>query len=243
MKPQNEIKSGSIVNSVAIIALAALCFAGCASNPYRKGDAAAVSLQNAASEVQGQSRALEVAMGTLDDLVNKPEPDLKPQFKRFSKAVNHLAAYASRNNRSEARVSKKSAVYFEEWNKQIATMNYEVVRARSQARKDEVTKYFDSVDKRYREAQDAMGPLLSYLYDVRKALDTDLTQRGVESIKPIAIKARENADKVQLALGRLTTELTDSGTRMSSVVYENASLAPTGTNQPPQTPQSKQTGS
>lgn len=219
-------------------ALATLCLAGCASTPYHKGDAAAISLQDAASDVQGQSRALEIAMGTLDDLVNKPEADLKPQFKRFSKAVNNLTAYASRNNRSEARVSKKSAAYFEDWNKQLAAMNYEAVRTRSQTRKDEVTKYFDAVDKRYREAQDAMGPLISYLYDVRKALDTDLTPTGVESIKPIVVKARENADKVQLALGRLSTELTASSTRMSSVVYQNANLAPTGTNQPPQRVQS-----
>jgi hypothetical protein len=235
MKP-NQRKSESFLKTAGKIgvALAALCLTGCASTPYHKGDAAAVSLQDAATNVQAQSRALEVVMGTLDDLVNKPEPDLKPQFKRFNKAVGDLAAYARRNERSEARISKKSAVYFEEWNKQLATMNYEVVRARSQARKDEVTKYFDSVDKRYREAQDAMGPLLSYFYDVRKALDSDLTPSGVEYIKPIIVKARENADKVQLALGRLTTELAASGTRMSSVAYQNASLVPTGTNQPPQ---------
>lgn len=194
-----------------------------------------MSLQDAASDVQGESRALEVAMGTLDDLVNKPEPDLKPQFKRFSKALDKLTGYARHNERSEARVTQKSAVYFEAWNKQLATMNYEIVRARSEARKAEVTNYFDSVNKRYRESQDAMGPLLSYLYDVRKALDTDLTQSGVEAIRPIVTKARENADKVQLALGHLTTELTASSTRMSSVVYQNASIAPTGTNQPPQT--------
>src|ERR1051325_7969749 len=240
MRPQNEKKSELLLKSTATIAfvLALLSLAGCSSTPYRKGDAAAMSLQDASSEVQGQSRALEVAMGTLDDLVNKPEMDLKPQFKRFSKAVDTLAAYARRNNRSEARVSRKSAAYFEEWNKQLASMNYDVVRERSQARKNEVTKYLDSVDQRYREAQDAMGPLLSYLYDVRKALDNDLTPGGVESIKPIAGKARENADKVQLALGRLTTELTASGDRMSSFFYQNANLAPTGTTQPPQLSQS-----
>jgi Protein of unknown function (DUF2959) len=240
MKSQNQRKSETLMKCRAIIALgvAGLTLVGCSSAPYRKGDAAAISLQDAASDVQGQSRALEVAMGTLDDLVNKPEMDLKPQFKRFSKAVDTLAADARRNNRSEARISKKSAAYFDEWNKQLADMNYDVVRERSQARKNEVAKYLDSVDQRYREAQDAMGPLLSYLYDVRKALDNDLTPAGVESIKPIAGKARENADKVQLALGRLTSELTVSGNRMSSVVYQNANTPPTGTNQPPQRSQS-----
>lgn len=240
MKPQNERESELFLRPAVTfgIVLATLILVGCSSTPYRKGDAAAISLQDAASNVQGQSRALEVAMGTLDDLVNKPEMDLKPQFKRFSKSVDTLAANARRNNRSEDRISKKSAAYFEEWNKQLARMNYDVVRERSQARKNEVTKYLDSVDQRYREAQDAMGPLLSYLYDVRKALDNDLTPAGVEAIKPIAGRARENADKVQLALGRLTSELTASGNRMSSVVYQNANLAPTGTNQPPPRPQS-----
>jgi hypothetical protein len=213
-------------------ALVILCLAGCASTPYRKGDAAAISLQDAASDVQSESRALEIAMGTLDDLVNKPEPDLKPQFKHFSGTLDNLTASARHNERSEARVAQKSAVYFDAWNKQLATMNYEVVRAKSEARKAEVTNYLDSVNKRYRESQDAMGPLLNYLYDVRKALDSDLTQNGIESIKPIVAKARENADKVQSALGRLNGELTASSARMSSVVYQNASTPP-GTNRPP----------
>jgi Protein of unknown function (DUF2959) len=226
MKTQNQNQLQSILKTTGALsfALATLCLAGCASTPYHKGDAAAVSLQDASSEVQGQSRALEVTMGSLDDLVNKPEPDLKPQFKRFSKALDNLAGYSKRNDRSEARVRNKSADYFEAWDKQLTTMNYEAVRTRSQERKTEVTTYFDSVNKRYHEAQNAMGPLLSYLYDVRKALDADLTPSGVESIKPIVGKARENADKVQLALGRLTTELASSGAKMSSVAYQNATL-------------------
>ncbi len=232
MKPQKPSESELFRKAARNVALGLtiVCLAGCASTPYKKGDAAAISLQDAASDVQTESRALEIAMGTLDDLINKPEADLKPQFKHFSKALDNLAASAKHNQHSEARMSEKTAIYFDEWNKQLATMNYEVVRAGSEARKAEVTNYVDSVNKRYRESQDAMGPLLNYLYDVRKALETDLTQYGIESIKSIVAKARENADKVQGALGRLNGELTASGARMSSVVYQNASM---GTNQPP----------
>jgi hypothetical protein len=235
MKSQNPIQSESFLKAAQIFtfALAVACLAGCASAPYKKGDAAAISLQDAASDVQGESRSLEITMGTLDDLVNKPEPDLKPQFKRFSKALDTLAASVKRNERAQAHVSHKTGIYFDAWNKQLATMNYEVVRSRSEARKAEVTNYLDSVTKRYQESQDAMGPLMNYLYDVRKALDFDLTPNGVDSIKPIVAKARENADKVQLALGRLTSELTASSARMSSVVYQNATIAPNGANQPP----------
>jgi hypothetical protein len=243
MKPQNQNQLGALLKTAGALAfgIAILCLAGCASTPYHKGDTAAVSLQDGASEVQGQSRALEVTMGSLDDLVHKPEPDLKPQFKRFSKALDNLAGYAKRNERSQVRVRNKSADYLEVWNQELATMNYEAVRSRSQERKTEVTTYFDTVNRRYHDAQDAMGPLLSYLYDVRRALAADLTPTGLESIKPVVDKARENADKVQLALGRLTTELASSSVRMSSVVYQNAAPPATGTNPPPPTAQAKQT--
>ena len=232
MKPQKPNESESFLKAAQIfaLALAIACLMGCASTPHKKGDAAALSLQDAASDVQNESRALEITMGTLDDLVNKSEPDLKPQFRRFSKALDTLTASAKHNERSEARMAQKTGIYFDEWNKRLATMNYEVVRARSEARKADVTNYVDSVNRRYRESQDAMGPLLNYLYDVRKALDSDLTQNGIESIKPIVAKARENADKVQLALGRLNGELAASSARMSSVVYQNAAFS---TNQPP----------
>jgi len=233
MKTQKQNQLQSILKTIGTLgfAIATVCLAGCASTPYHKGDAAAVSLQNAASEVQGQSRALEVTMGSLDDLVNKPEPDLKPQYKRFSKSLDNLAGYARRNERSQARVRNKSGDYFEAWDKELATVNYETIRTHGQERKTEVINSFNSVNKRYHEAQDAMGPLLSYLYDVRKVLDYDLTPGGIEAVKPLVGKARENADRVQLALGRLTTELASSGSKMSSVAYQNATLPATGTQQ------------
>jgi hypothetical protein len=241
MKTQNPNQLKPVLKTAGTLgfAVATLYLAGCASTPYHKGDAAAVSLQDAASEVQGQSRALEVTMGSLDDLINKPEPDLKPQFKRFSKSLDNLASYARRNERSQARVRDKSADYFETWDKQIATMNYENIRTHSQERKTEAINSFNSVNKRYRESQDAMGPLLSYLYDVRKVLDTDLTWGGIEAVKPIVSKARENADRVQLALGHLTTELASSGAHLSSVAYQNTTPATQQTAQAKPQPQAE----
>jgi len=232
MKWQNQMDSLFRATQAFAFSLVIMCQAGCASMGYNKSDAAAASLQQAASDVQGQSRALEITMGSLDDIVTKPEPDLKPQFTRYSKALDNLTSFTKRNQRGEARIAKAHAAYLQEWDKQLAAMNYEVVRARSQARQSEVTNSFDSVTRRYHEAQDAMDPLLGYLNDVRRALEFDLTPNVIESIKPIATKARENADKVQLALGRLTTELTTSSASLSSVALQNA--ASTATNQPPQ---------
>ena len=112
-------------------------------------------------------------------------------------------------------------------------MSYEVVRQRSQGRKAEVTNDFARVHQRYLDAQAVMQPLLSYLEDIRKALSADLTQRGLEAMKPIAAHADENAGKVQLALSRLSNELSASGSRFSSFVFQTAPRP--GTNSGPQT--------
>ena len=53
---------------------------GCASNGYRKGDMAAVSMQKAAAEVQAESRALDHTVTALRSLVNEPGGDLKARF-------------------------------------------------------------------------------------------------------------------------------------------------------------------
>ena len=176
------------------LSLAELALAGCASRGYDKSQAAAVSLHSAAAQVQGQSRALELTLGTLNDLVNKPPADLKGQFQLFSSNLDQLSAAARRNDRAADEMARRSAEYFETWDKQLVNMNYEAIRTRSQARRTEVANQFESVNRHYHEAQAALGPLVDYLYDIRKALGADLTVGGLESIKEIVNNANARAD-------------------------------------------------
>jgi hypothetical protein len=112
---------------------------------------------------------------------------------------------------------KKSAEYFQNWDKETSEIKYEAVRDQSVSRKTQVSNEFNTVNQRYRENQAVIEPLISYLQDIRTALGTDLTIGGIQSVKPLADNAEQNARKVQTALARLTDELSASGARMSSV--------------------------
>jgi hypothetical protein len=217
----SNLTRAKIVSSLTLAALAA-GLAGCSTTSYERGDAAGRSLQNAAAEVQIQSRELRFTMSTLETLVNKPAVDLKPQFDTFSKSLNRLQAAVARNQRAAEAVVAKNAEYLASWDRQITNMNYEVVRTRSVERRGEVTDRFEAVSRRYAEARTVMRPLLAYLNDIRLALSSDLTLAGLEAIKPIVSNAGENAGKVQLALARLTTELNDSGVRVSSHGFQTS---------------------
>ena len=204
--------------------LLTLCagLSGCATAGYRKSDATARSLHHASQEVQAESRALNLTVQTLGEMVNKPGADLKPQFHRFDVAFNWLIKEVDRNEKADRQIERRSADYFKAWDNQISLMTYEAVRTKSQARKAEAMNDFQNVHQRYVETQVVMQPLLAYLEDIRKALSADLTQRGLEALKPVAANANQNAEKVQTALAKLASELSATGTRLSSFAFQNA---------------------
>jgi hypothetical protein len=163
-----------------------------------------------------------MTLSALNDLVNKPPSDLRLQYEGFSSNLDALIASARRNDTALNRVGEKSAAYFQSWDQDLATMNYEAIRVRSQERKAEVTANFDSLYQRYRETQSTLQPLLDYFQDIRKALGTDLTVGGLEAMKPTISKVNENSSKVQTALARLADDLAASGVRMSSITAQTS---------------------
>lgn len=205
-----------------VLMLALLWGVGCHSNGYRKSEAAGRTLRQAAAEVHAESRAIEVTLEALNDLVQRPQGDLKPQFERFSEALDRLAAKARQTQTTRRRMQEKGAEYFATWDRTVTNINYGIVRERSENRRAEVATRFYAVDSRYQEAQAVVGPLITYFADIRTALSLDLTTAGLESVRSIVSNADLNSRKVQLALGRLTEELNTSGAMLSSVATGNA---------------------
>ncbi len=212
---------GNTIQTLGELLAIALVVVGCASPGYKKGDAAAVSVQNAAAEVQAESRTLDLTVGALRDLVNQPNGDLRQPYQHFCSSLNRFEAEARRTQNSGRRMVESNAAYLQAWDKEMANLEYQHVRDLSQTRKSEVSNRFDAVHHRYEESQAVVQPLTAYLEDIRKALGTDLTPAGIEALKGIAQNADANAAKVQTALAALTAALNDSGARMSSLAFQH----------------------
>jgi len=205
------------IAQISTCAVALLYFNGCASGNYRKGDVAGECLKTAGLKIDAENRSIDMTVTALDDLINKPAPDLKPQFERFSASLDRLVDASARAEKAAQVADKKSAEYFRNWDKETSAIKYDAVRDQSVSRKTQVSNEFNTVNERYRENQAVIDPLISYLQDIRTALSTDLTTGGIQSVKSLADNALQNARKVQAALARLTDDLSASGARMSSV--------------------------
>jgi len=218
----NEPKITVTVAINSLLALTALCLLGCHSAGYKKSEVAAGGLQSAASQVQGEIRALEITIGTLNDMINAPQPDLKAQYKRFSSSLDTFIAEARRAESTGLVMQQKNQAYLQAWDKQISTINYEVVRNASVTRRNEVSNHVDALTQRYAETHAVVEPLITYLNDIRTALGSDLTPGGLQSIKNIVGHAGDNSGKVQTALAKLADELNNSSVVMQPIALQSA---------------------
>jgi flagellar biosynthesis chaperone FliJ len=169
----------------------------------------------------------------LNDLVNNPAPDLKPQYATFNRNLDQLEASAKRNAAAATNVNRNATAYFRAWETQLESVNYEVIRNQGQARRAEVKKNFDEVNQQFHEAQSALLPLIDYLEDIRKSLGADLTVGGLQSVRGFLSNAQENAAKVQTALGKVSTQLASARENFASVLQ---TAKAEGTNAPASTP-------
>jgi hypothetical protein len=205
----------------AVVLLALCCAAGCRTTPYQKAEGTARTLERAVGQVQWQSQCIERALETLNDLVNKPGADLRPQFKQFTVALDRLADSSAQLDGTRKHAQRKGDAYFNEWDEQLAGIHFEKVRLQSEARKAEVTNQFHSMTRHYDESQTVVRALITYLNDIRTALNADLTSAGLASVKEVVNNANQNGRKVQTALAQLSNELAKSSVNMSSFVVQN----------------------
>jgi hypothetical protein len=203
---------------LSISALALGLVAGCKSTSYDKGDAAGQSLSRAALEVQAESRALDRALQTLSNLANNPSRDLKLQFEQYDGAVDALYRQIERAHNAIKEAREKNAAYLKNWEQQLGKMNYESVRDYSATRRTVASNQVETVIRRYQETQEAALPVLAYLEDIRKALDSELTADGLSAVKNLVNNADRNGRKVQTALANAADDLATAGRRMSPTV-------------------------
>jgi len=222
MKTRDLLKRNVQKTLALAIPLAVALLAGCRSTGYIKSDAAAWHLQATAGEVRSESGDLDATMTALNDLVKRPSGDLRLQFQRLSLALDQLTAAARRTSDRAAGLHRKSAAYFETWDRELAAMNDEQIRKASAARRAEVSGQYETTIRRYQQAQEALMPLIAYLQDIRSALSTDLTIAGLQAANLPADNASDKSDKVKSELAQSAGDLDALGVKMSSYVPQGS---------------------
>jgi len=190
-------------------------FAGCASSGYRKSEKTASSLEGSVKRIEAAAQQLQQARSSYNDLVNHPQPDLRPQFKKFSTAVGKSASLYTSLRAAQTELQAKSEFYFTEWDNELAAIQNESIRASGLARKLELITQCNNVRNPCLTAQTECSPVLFDLKDIERLLKTDPTPGELAAVRDETIRANQRAAAVQDTVNKLAADMGSLATAMS----------------------------
>jgi hypothetical protein len=213
------MKTKQLLIAVAALTVAAATtfITGCQSAGYDEGNKTAADIQAAADRIAAVPAQIDAVVASLNDIVNKPAADLRPQYQLFADNVAKVEASAKAVAAARKSMGEKQKEFFAKWDEQLAQIKNEDIRARSQSRKDEVNKHLLAIKTSYLEAATAFKPFMANVKDVQKYLSVDLTTGGVAAIKDTVTKVNESAVPLNTAIAKVAEEFKALGVSMSSV--------------------------
>ena len=208
-RPLHKFTAAALLMGFAIL------IAGCASSGYRTSESTVSTLQSLANKIEEAGKQMDASVTELNSLINNPQPDLRPQFDRFSAAVSKLGSLSNQVHKTDLQLASRGKVHFDNWDKELAAIQNEAIRASGQARKLELQSQFDSVRNIGLKVATSFAPVQSDLNDLQRFLNSDLNTRGLTTIRDSANRITQQATPVRQSIGNLVTELRSLGTAMS----------------------------
>lgn len=190
-------------------------FAGCATSGYKTSERTAATLQSLASRIETTGAQMDIAVTELNNMVNNPQPDLRPQFERFSAAVSKLGSLSNSVHKADGELQARGKLHFDNWEKELAAIQNDTIRASGQTRKLELQSRFDAARNQCLKTLTSLTPVQSDLHDLERFLTADLTTSGFVAIRDSANRVTQQATPVRQSVGNLVTELRSLGVAMS----------------------------
>ena len=200
-------------NHLGTVALVAFGLFACKSSD--KGAATGASVTKAADQIEQGIQELDATVASLHTLVDQPTGDLTAHRKAFEKSLSKLEDTADDLSKTATAMKERGQAYFAQWNEQLATIQNEDIRNRTEERRTAIEASFNELQTDYTEAKNAFEPLLANLRDIRTALKADSTMGGIEAIAPALKSADKDAGKVSKELRDLAQRFRDLGVNMS----------------------------
>jgi len=211
------LKIKLLLSNLALITLIGV-LAGCASQGYQKAGATSEALQVAANRITNGILQINVTLTTLTNLVNNPQGDLAPRYKKYCDDVETLRSMAVDVNNKAIAMRAKGRDYFSQWEQQLATIKDQDIRKVSVDQMKDMMDKFQEINNSYQEVRMRFKPFMSDLEDIQTYLGTDLTVGGIDAIKSTADKVNERSVPLKEAISKLADQFRQMGVSMSATM-------------------------
>ncbi len=202
--------------AAGLAAVLACMLAGCATGGYQRAAATSESLLAAARETDAAQQQINRALGALEQLVQRPNDDLRPVFTDYRRAVSDLEGSVRTLDRRANDAGQQKQLYLQTWDARMAEIRNPEIHERSRERQREVVESFDDVQSSYAKTLERLVPLMQDLRDLQRMLGVDLTAAGVAVANDLLPRVRDRAGEVPESLTQLAEDFRDAAARLDA---------------------------
>jgi hypothetical protein len=140
--------------------------------------------------------------------------ELRPEFEKFKVELTEMEVQAKITRDRADSMKKNGHASFAAWEQEVEAINNADIRKEAQKRFAKRKKSYDKILKAMEEAREEMVPFMSDLNDIRKLLESELTQSTVGATKSTIRSAdwhgedvRDSLTDVEKEIDRVAAEL------------------------------------
>src|SRR6185503_1310068 len=122
--------------------------------------------------------------------------ELRPQFEKYKVELAKMEDKARSARDRAVSMKQKGQAFFAEWEQQTKSIQNESIRKEAEKRLAKRRKSYGKILTAMEEAKDQLVPFMSDLNDVKKLLESELTQSTVASTKSLIRQANWHGDDV-----------------------------------------------
>ena len=199
-----------------LVAILACFLAGCATGGYQRAAATSESLHAAATETETAQQQINTALAALEQLVQRPNDDLRPVYADYRRSVSDLEGSVRTLERRAQDADQQKQLYLQTWDARMAEIRNPEIHELSRERQREVVDSFDEVQVSYTKTLVRLIPLMQDLRDLQRMLGVDLTSAGVEVANDLLPQVRERASELADSLSQLAEDFRDAASRLDA---------------------------
>jgi hypothetical protein len=133
--------------------------------------------------------------------------ELRPQFEKFKAELIKMEQQAKIARDRADSMKEKGAAAFQEWEKEVHVIRNPDIRKEAEKRYEKRKKSYDKIHAAMQEARAELVPFMSDLNDIRKLLDSELTEATVAATKSTIRSADWHGEDVRGSLSDVEKEL------------------------------------
>jgi len=207
--------------SLALIGLA-ICTGGCASSgpELGQGAEAAGGLMESAALIRAGQQDVRATMQSLTDLSKGSGQDLAGLLGDLSSKMDALEATAHKVGATNKAMREAGSRYFEKWDAEVAQINNEEIRARSEQRRKLISGVLEKVSLQYSRLTESYSTYIGDLRDIRSALSADLTDEALLDLQDVIQSTLQSGEEVLGAAAIVAESYEKLGVRMGAAADE-----------------------